>query len=85
MTGTVAAQMECVTSKMKNESELSDHMKNYTVELIRLKKELLEFYKDDFPLERGREKSEFGVMVEKDVEELTGILEMVDEIQQMPD
>lgn len=77
--------MDCVTAKKKHESELSDHIKHYTVELLRLKKQLFEFYKDDFPLERGREKSEMGEMVEKDVKELTDILEMVDKIQQMPD
>lgn len=83
-TGTVAAQMDCVTSKTTDESQLGDHMVYYTGELLRLKKELLAFYKDDIPLERGHEKSEMGEMVEKDVNELTSILEMVDEIQQMP-
>lgn len=80
LTGTVAAQMDCVMSKTKDESEMGVHMMHYTGELLRLKKELLSFYRDDIPLERGNDKSEMGVMVEKDVKELTSIFEMVGEI-----
>lgn len=77
--------MDCALHKTKDESEMGEQMMAYSAELLRLKKELLAFYKDDVPLERGQDKSEMGEMIDKDVKQLTSLLAMISELHQTPE
>lgn len=80
----ISFQMHRSISKAEKENDLEDLM-NYSSQLIALKKELLEYYKDDFPVERGRVRSELADKFENDIEQLTSVLVTADVVQQMPD
>lgn len=55
----------------------------YTAKLLALKEELLAYYKGDYPLERGRQKSEMEEKLEKQVVKLSSLQNLNGMIQRV--
>lgn len=81
LTKAMSAQLDRMLS---HEGEVSEQIINHTSELLRIKKEILAYYKDDLPLERGRDKSEMAEMFEEEVNRLVAVQAIADEIQKTP-